>query len=96
MLLSGYSLAMMISVPLVGSKLARIGRKNAVSIGVCVMALSTLLCGVAYYFSNFYIFIAVSFLARLIQGIADGLICVGGPSIILIEYPNNCGFYIGV
>ena len=86
-LLSGYPLAFIISVPFVGLNISRIGRKNSVVIGVVVMALATGLFGLAGYSGNFYSFITLSFLARLIQGIGDGFVSVAAPSIILIEFP---------
>ena len=94
-LLFGYPLAFVILVPFVGLNLTRIGRKNAVVVGLMIIAAVTGLFGIAGYFRNFYIFVIISFIARFIQGLGDGLVCVAAPSIIVIECPKNFEFHMG-
>ena len=96
LLLAAYPLTYAITVPLLGSKLAKIGRKNTVTGGVFLMGAASILLGLAGYCGNLFSFLTLSFIARLSQGVGDGLVCVGVPSIVLIEYPKQCAFYLGV
>ena len=74
----------------------KIGRKNAVVVGVLVMAAATLLFGLAGFCKNVYFYMTFSLIARVVQGVGDVLVCVTVPSIIAIEFPKNCEFYMGL
>lgn len=94
--LSSYSLAYVIAAPLVGLLLPRIGRKNAVIIGVVSTVAAAVLFGLAGYCNNFWFYMTISLIARLIQGVGDAFVNVTIPSIIVIEFPLNCAFYLGL
>ena len=64
-------------------------------VGLLVMSCATVLFAVAAYFKNKWAFYGVSLFARMVQGIADSLICVAIPSVIAIEFPNNSELYQG-
>jgi MFS family permease len=61
-----------------------IGRKNCVGLGIIIMAFGTLMFALGGYCTKAFSFLAVSFVARLLQGIADGIISVVLPSILAI------------
>ena len=64
-LLAAYPLTFMMTVPLLGSKLAKIGRKNTVTGGALLIGAATILLGVAGYCENFFVFMTLSLIARL-------------------------------
>lgn len=84
-----------VTAPLVGILLQRVGRRNVVWIGICMMTLSTLSFGVASYLANDWAFFCVSLVARSMQGLADSCVCVSTLSIIVQEFPNDKAKYIG-
>jgi len=94
-LMSVYPLAFLLTAPLVGGHMHKIGRKNSVIIGVIMMSIGTLMFALAGYSPDPLTFYLVSFVARILQGIADGIISVTIPSIIAIEWPNDQELYLG-
>lgn len=95
LLMSIYPIAFLVSAPLVGEKLNGLGRKNVVLVGVLLATGATLMFGFGGYCKNIYAFFAVSFIARLLQGVADAFVCITIPSIIILEYPDEQEMYIG-
>lgn len=73
----------------------RIGRKNCVVCGMIVMSAATLTFGLASYSESLVVFILVSAIARIFQGIADAGVSVAIPSIITKEYPEQQDKYLG-
>lgn len=53
-----------LTAPLIGSKLGKLGRKNTIILGVSLMTGATLIFGLAGYFTNVYAFYIVSLVAR--------------------------------
>jgi MFS family permease len=84
-----YPIAVLLSAPFIGEKLASFGRKNVIVAGVLLMTVATLMFGLGGYCERFEPFYAVSITARLLQGVADALIVTTTPSIIMIEYPRQ-------
>jgi MFS family permease len=77
----------------VGELAPKYGRKNLLIFGLVLMVAGTLLFSVAAFCKNDGGFYSISFIGRLIQGIADGMICVVIPSILSIEFPENNAKY---
>jgi MFS family permease len=84
-----------LSAPFVGAFLNKIGRRKAIMAGISVMSAATILFAVAEFFDNMWVFYSVSFVGRMVQGVADSLICVAIPSLVAIEFPNNNEVYQG-
>ena len=59
------------------------------------MSLATVMFAVSSFLTHPYAFYAVSLTARMIQGVADGLICVTIPSVIGNEFPHKTEIYMG-
>ena len=78
---------------MVGQHLGKIGRKNALLGAICIMTLATAMFAVAGLIEDDNTFYIISFLARLIQGIAAATLLVTVPSIIALEYPENQAKY---
>jgi MFS family permease len=58
-------------------------------IGICVMSFATILFAGAAYVKDKWTFYGISFFGRMVQGVADSLICVAIPSLVAIEFPNK-------
>jgi MFS family permease len=83
-----YPLAFLITSPIIGTYMERIGRKNCVVFGMLLMTIATGTFGLAAYVGKTAgVFFAVSILARTMQGVADGMITVTMPAMIVMEYP---------
>ena len=89
LLMAIYPIAFLLSAPFVGEKLTSFGRKKSVLAGVLLMTISTLIFGLAGYSKKVYPFFWISFVARLLQGIADAIIGVSIPSIITTEFAES-------
>lgn len=89
LLMAIYPIAFLVTAPFIGEKLTSFGKKSAVIVGVLLMTLSTLTFGLAGYSSEVYAFFWISFAARLFQGVADAIIGVAIPSIIVTAFPEN-------
>jgi MFS family permease len=63
--------------------------------GLFVMALCTVLFASASYFEGKWVFYTISTAGRMVQGVADSLICVAIPSLIAIKFPENNAKYQG-
>lgn len=57
------------------------------------MVIGTVLFAAAAFCENDGGFYAISFAGRLMQGVADGMICVVIPSVLSIEFPENNAKY---
>jgi DHA1 family multidrug resistance protein-like MFS transporter len=95
LLMAIYPIAVLLSAPFIGDKLAYFGRKNVIMAGVLLMTVATLMFGLGGYCERFEPFYAVSFTARLLQGVADALVVTTVPSIIMIEFPRQQELYLG-
>ncbi len=40
-----------------------------------------------------YIFYGITLIGRMVQGVADSLICIAIPSLVAIEFPSNNELY---
>ena len=60
-----YPIAFLISAPLVGDRLDKLGRKNSLIAGILIMTVATLTFGVAGYCHKAKIFFAISLIGRL-------------------------------
>lgn len=89
LLMAFYPIAFLVSAPVVGDRLDKLGRKNCLLAGILLMTIATLTFGVAGYFNNAKSFFSVSFIGRVLQGVGDAIICVSIPSIIAIEFPDE-------
>jgi MFS family permease len=94
-LMSIYPLAFLVTAPLIGGHMQKIGRKNTVLIGVITMTIGTLLFALGGYCDEALSFYIVSLFARILQGVADAIISVTIPSIIAIEWPEHQALYLG-
>jgi DHA1 family multidrug resistance protein-like MFS transporter len=94
-LMSIYPLAYLVTAPIIGDKMKYIGRKNTVLIGVIITTLSTLMFGLGGYCTNVYIFFGISFIARMIQGVAESMMNVAIYSIVPIEFTQSQEMYLG-
>ncbi len=63
-----------------------IGRKNAILIGLVVLALSTMALGLLSLFDNMWYFFSFSMLARFLQGAGCALAGTAGNLIIIKTY----------
>ena len=88
-LMAIFPIAYLVSAPLVGSMLTKHGRKSAVIGGVILMTVSTVIFALAGKLKNPDRFYCVSFVARLVQGVADAVVGVVIQAIIVLEFPEN-------
>ncbi|MBJ7298729.1 MAG: MFS transporter [Dolichospermum sp.] len=95
LLMGIYPIAVLLSAPFIGDKLSYFGRKNVMTTGVLLMTVATLMFALGGYCDRFEPFYAVSFTARLLQGVADALVVTTVPSLIIIEYPRQQELYLG-
>jgi len=93
-LMGCFAVGFLVSAPILGLYMERVGRKNILLIGVIAMALATLIFGLASYFKNVYAFYIVSLIARLVQGTADATINITAPSIVAMLFPEKQEIYI--
>ena len=63
LLMAIYPIAVLLSAPFIGDKLAYFGRKNVIMAGVLLMTVATLMFGLGGYCERFEPFYAVSFTA---------------------------------
>ena len=87
--MSVYPLSFLVTAPLVGGHMHKIGRKTTVLVGVIMMTLGTLMFALGGYGKQGLTFYLVSLVARILQGVADAIISVTIPSIIAIEWPHD-------
>jgi len=73
--------------------LSKIGRKKAIILGLFVMSCSTVLFGASSYLKSKWTFYSLSMFGRMVQGVADSMICVAIPSVVAIEFPYNSERY---
>lgn len=66
LLMAIYPIAYLFAAPFIGQKLISFGRKNAVTTGIILMTISTVIFGLGGYAQNVYTFFWVSFVARLL------------------------------
>ena len=95
LLLASYQVSFTLSAPFIGTFLSKIGRRQAIQIGLIVMSFATVMFAASSFMVRPELFFGVSLMARMIQGIADGLICVTIPSVIGNEFPNKTEIYMG-
>jgi MFS family permease len=76
LLMAIFPIAYLVSAPLVGSMLTKHGRKSAVIGGVVLMTVSTVIFALAGKLKDPVRYYWVSFLARMVQGIADAVVGV--------------------
>jgi MFS family permease len=93
-LMSIFPVGFLVTAPLIGAYLEKIGRKNALYLGVVTMTLSTLAFGLASYFDEVLPFYVVSMVARFLQGVASASVNITTPSIVAQEFPNNKSQYL--
>ena len=65
LLMAFYPIAFLVTAPLIGDSLDRLGRKNSLLAGILIMTVATLTFGLAGYFHNVKVFFAVSFIGRV-------------------------------
>lgn len=91
-----YPLAFLITGPIVGISMEKLGRKNFVVFGSLFMTIATGTFGLAAYVGKTAgLFFTVSIIARTLQGIADGMATCTMYSIIVMEYPKQQELYLG-
>lgn len=90
-----YPIMFGICAPFVGSFQQRAGRKNVIVFGQSLMAIATVIFGLASLCQTARGFMRISALARFCQGIADASITVTMPSIVCREFPKNQEKYLG-
>lgn len=93
--MASYPIAFLVTAPLVGARMQGIGRKNTLTIGVILITFSTLLFGLGGYCRDASTFYTVSFVGRLLQGVAEAIINVAIYSIVPIEFPEHQEQYLG-
>ena len=71
MCFSSFEVSALIFSPLVGLMLDRLGRKNSIMIGFVVVVLATTCQALTVFIEDDYVFLAMSILARFIQGMGD-------------------------
>jgi len=89
MLMSIFPVGFLLSAPFIGDNIGKIGRKNALMIGVVAMAVATLLFGVASFSSDAWTFYFISLAARGTQGVADAIINITVPALVVNWYPRR-------
>lgn len=80
--ITGYLLAVMVGLPIMGKVADLYGRKRIHNVGYLVFGLGTLLCGLAYS-------IGVLLFARIIQGIGAAMLQSANMAIITAHYPKE-------
>ena len=73
-LFAGYPVAFLITAPIVGANLEKMGRKNSILIGLIGMSLATVIFALGSYCKADLAFFFVSLFARLSQGVSDAFI----------------------
>jgi MFS family permease len=81
---------------IVGKIQASIGRKNSVMTGMVLTGLACAIYGFAAFATNPYVFYGVSFVGRVINGIADGFMKVGIYAILNLEFTVDSEKYSGI
>ena len=95
-LFSSYQIAALVTGPLAGNYIGKIGRKNCLVFAVFDMTIATVMFGVAGFVEGDTAFYALSMVARLLQGVGASIFLVTSPSIIAIEYPEMQAKYQGI
>ena len=94
-LMAVFPVGFLITAPIVGQHMGRLGRKNVVLTGVFIFTLATLGFGLAAYAQSKWTFYFVSMFARVLQGVADALINVALPSLVCQEFPEKKDVMVG-
>jgi len=95
LIISAYYFGFLVASFTTGLSLNKIGRKNYIKYGIVIMAVTTATFALGYYVKNDGFFMALSILSRLMQGVADAMVCTAIPAIITIEWPANAEKYMG-
>ena len=84
-----YSVAVILGSPLIGHLLGKFKKRNLVRLGVFSYVLSMLMIGLSTYVENTKGFLALCFVARLIQGFSSASIQTTSFSIFGVLYKDN-------
>jgi len=92
-LIAAYQVTFFFMSPLIGAHMGRLGRKNCIAYGVVMLTISTAMFALAALFTDPKVFWSVSFVARCLQGAADGIAYIPLTAIISIEFPERPEVY---
>ena len=95
-LFTSYQIVALITGPLAGNYIGKIGRKNCLVFAIFDLTIATVMFGVAGLIEDDTAFYNLSMFARLLQGVGASIIHVASPSIIAIEYPEMQVKYQGM
>ena len=73
----------------IGHHMQSFGRKNAVLVGVIVMACATFMFSCSVYSRGVVGFYVVSLIANIFQGVADAVITTSVEAIVALEYADH-------
>jgi MFS family permease len=90
-----YSVAVIVSSPLIGKMLGRFGRRTIIQMGVLLMGLSFILFSGLNYLSNTTLYIVLVSTVRLLQGFASSCIQTTSYSICTNFYPEKKEALVG-
>jgi MFS family permease len=85
-----------ISSGFIGNNLERIGRKNAVIIGLLITGAAAFIYGTVAFSDNEWVFYWVSFCMRICTGVGDGFMKVGIFAICNLEFTTDSEKYFGM
>ena len=88
--------ALILTTPICGSLMIRIGRRRALYVGFWVATAATFMqFASAIYITNDQAFYAIAFCVRFVEGIAEALAINAIYSICCLEFPDKPHWYMG-
>lgn len=97
-ILCAFEVSAVLSTPIHAITISKMGRKNAMIIGLIAVILATYMLGFLAYFKKdqWLEFYLLAILARLIQGYGDSLAITTIFSVVSSAYPDNKAKYISM
>jgi MFS family permease len=93
---AGYSLSMFVFSPLFSKMLTKHGRKNVLLLGCLCESMAIISMGLLDYVEDPVVYIALSFLCRVIEGFGNGCLSSSTNSIICFYFEDNMSNLIGL
>ena len=84
-----FEIAYIISSPIIGHSLDRIGRKNYIIIGYLIIVVGTIGTAFLPYMESKTAFIALAIVFRFLQGYGDSCVATSVYAIVGIEFPDK-------
>lgn len=97
-ILAAFEVSAVLSTPIHAITISKMGRKNAMLVGIVAILIATYMLGLLAYIPNekWFLFYSLAIFARLIQGYGDSLAITTIFSVVSSAYPEEKTKYISM